>query len=102
MKKLNIVKLLISGIVFVWNLVTFAAIDHIEITTNPEKFWVSDSVDLTIRAVWKDGKTDTTYKGSVMIYSPTDNSLVLPNNWEYEFTQADAWVVKFENTLRLN
>ncbi len=100
MKKLNILKIITSWVVFFWNLVAFAAIDHIEIKTNPEKFWAWDSVDLTIRAVWKDWKTDTTYKGSVMIYSPTDNSIILPNNWEYEFKDNDAWIKTFENTLK--
>lgn len=103
MRKYNLLTVLVATLSFLLPIWVFAAdFDHFEIKTSPESFGVNESVDLTLRALWDDGKTYTEYKWVIMVYSTTESSLALPNDGTYEFTDVDAWIKKFEDSLKFS
>lgn len=77
--------------------------DRLEIIFSPENAKVGEALDLTIKAVDKNGAVIKDYSGSVLIFSNTNPEVVLPsslNDNTYKFTEADQWVKKFENGVK--
>lgn len=63
---------------------------------------VWESLDITIKAVDKDGETVTDYSGDILVFSESDPEADFPNELSensYSFTVADQGEVKFENAV---
>ncbi len=77
-------------------------LDHFEVILNQEKAMVWESLDLTVKAVDKDGETITEYDGDILVFSESDPEADFPNELaenSYQFTAADEGEVKFENAV---
>jgi cysteine-rich repeat protein len=87
---------------------SFALPSKFEITITPS-FKVNEYVDLTIKAVTADGKTDTSYKGQDISIDITDEAgkaitsadVVLPSNGYGFFEASDLWVKIYSKGLAL-
>lgn len=78
-------------------------VDHFEVTVEPTKSQVWETVDITIEAQDADDKKVTDYKGTIIIFSETEKDAEFPNDLEdntYEFTNENQWSVKFENAVK--
>lgn len=77
-------------------------LDHFEVILNQEKAMVWESLDLTIKAVDKDGEIIIEYDGDILVFSESDPEADFPNELaenSYQFTAADEGEVKFENAV---
>ncbi len=78
------------------------ALDHFEVILNQEEAMVGESLDITIKAVDRDGEVVTEYDGDILVFSESDAEADFPNvlsENSYQFTAADQWEVKFENAV---
>ncbi|RAL55712.1 hypothetical protein BLD25_04210 [Candidatus Gracilibacteria bacterium GN02-872] len=88
---------------FVFNSVFAAELDHFVVELSPKKAKVGEAMDLTIKAVDKNGAPVTDYQGTVLIFSNTNPEASLPivlKDSTYTFTESDQGVRKFENGVK--
>lgn len=81
----------------------WATIDRFEVELSPKTAKVWESLDLTIKAVDKNGSVVTDYDWTIMIFSISDKEASLPiilSDATYKFKSSDQWVVKFENWVK--
>lgn len=71
-----------------------SAVVWFEITA-PAQAKVNEAIDVTVRAIDKDKKTVTNYKGSIIFISDTFGDTVPSPGKAISFTQEDAWQKKF-------
>lgn len=101
----NIIKMILWFLVF-W-VFAFANADttNFEIELTPTTAWVWEALDVTIKAVDKDGNIDKTYAWEILIFSQSDPKAEFP--WVlkenvYQFKTSDEWEVKFENAVKFS
>jgi hypothetical protein len=58
--------------------VTFANIDRFEVDVSPKQAKVGETVDITVKALDKDGNVFKGYVGDILIFSDTDNKAEFP------------------------
>lgn len=81
----------------------WATVEKFDIQVTPTKVKVGESVDITVKALDKDGNVVKDYAGEVLIFSQSDPKAEFPGvlaENTYKFKTADAWVVKFENAVK--
>lgn len=81
----------------------WATVEKFDIQVTPTKVKVGESVDITVKALDKDGNVVKDYAGEVLIFSQSDPKAEFP--WvlaenTYKFKTSDAGVVKFENAVK--
>lgn len=87
----------------IFSSVVAANVEKFEIEISPENSKVWEALDLTIKAVDKNGAVVKDYSWNVLIFSDTNPEIVLPSSLKdssYRFTSADQWVKKFENWIK--
>lgn len=85
--------------------VTFANIDRFEVDVSPKQAKVGETVDITVKALDKDGNVFKGYVGDILIFSDTDNKAEFPGvlaENTYKFKTSDQWLVKFENAVKFS
>jgi len=100
----NLLKILAYMLSFWFYSLTFAwTIDHFDVQTNPSSVKVWESIDITIKALDKNGAVVKNYVWEILIFSQSDPKAEFPgvlSGNTYTFKTWDAWVVKFENAVK--
>lgn len=101
----NLLKLFSTFLALCFYSITLWAstIEKFDIQTAPTKVKVWESVDITVKALDKDGNVVKDYEWEVLIFSQSDPKAEFP--WvltqnTYKFKIADAGQVKFENAVK--
>lgn len=80
-----------------------ANVQKFDITTTPSKVKIWEAIDITIKALDKDGNIVKNFEWEVLIFSQSDPKAEFPgvlSENTYKFKAADAGQVKFENAVK--
>ncbi|MDP5039068.1 MAG: hypothetical protein NWP80_01320 [Candidatus Gracilibacteria bacterium] len=100
----NLLKVIFGLSIGLTSLVTSASgIDRFELESTKTTLKTGESMDLTVKAVDKNGAVVTNFIGEVLIFSQTDTGAELPGelaNNTFKFEESNKGVIKFENAIK--
>lgn len=99
-----VLKILLISQIFLFKTV-FWNIDRFEVSTNPTSWKVWETFDITIKALDKDWNVYKDYEWEILIFSQSDPEAEFPwvlSDNTYKFEKSDAWIVKFENSVKFS
>lgn len=100
----NLLKLF-SALIALWvySISLWATVEKFDIAVTPNKVKVGESVDITVKALDKDGNVVKDYAGEILIFSQSDPKAEFPGvlaENTYKFKSSDLGQVKFENAVK--
>ena len=87
---------------FTFQALAAGTLDHFEVELSKESAKVGEWLDITIKAVDKNGEVVVDYAGDVLVFSESDPEAIFPKELSensYTFTKADEGEAKFENAV---